>query len=205
MLKTKKKILLIPYFWDQDLYKQLKKESLKTHKIYFSEHLIFDNYSIITGFLGYPQILSLLNIIDINEKEFFFLGTAGSLNKSIIEPVSINITDIYSSSIYKLFSKAKILPLNIINNNQIKKGTCVSVDIPMRETKNWLKTQRKQNIDAVEMEIFPIRVFIKKPLTAIIIITDKVSGNKNIKLMNKKLIKNEFFNSFNMITNLLNK
>jgi len=205
MLQTKNKILLIPYFWDQDLYKQLKKESLKTHKIYLSEHLIFDNYSIITGFLGYPQILTLLNMININKKEFFFLGTAGSLNNSVIEPVSINITDIYSSSIYKLFSKTKMLPLNIISNKQIKKGTCVSVDIPMRENKNWLETQKKQHIDAVEMEIFPIRVFIKKPLTAIIIITDIVTGDKNIKLMNKKLIKNEFLNSFNMIIKLLSK
>jgi len=204
MFKTKTKLLLIPYFWDRELDKKIKEKASKTHKVYLSEHLIFNNFSIITGFIGYPQILILLSSIEnIMDKEIFFIGTAGTLNDSIRIPISVNITEIYSSSIYKFFSKKNKFPLKTIPDHSIKKGSCVSVDIPVRETKRWVKKHKEISIDFVEMELFPIRVFIQKPFTAIVIVTDIVKGDKIIRLMDIKLIKKEFSKSFNLITGIL--
>lgn len=202
MFETKNKLLLVPYFWDQGLYRNIKKESIKADKIYLSEHLVYDDFSIISGFIGYPHILTLLNsIYNIHEKEVFFLGTAGTINNSINAPVSLNIIEIYSSSIYKLFSKKKMFPLKPIGENSIRNGKCVSVDIPSRETKTWIKTQREKKIDVVEMELFPLRVFMQKSFTAIVIVTDIVKGDQKINLMNKKFIKREFSNSFHLLKN----
>ncbi len=200
MFETKEKLLLIPYFWDQNLLNKIRKESLSVHKVYLSEHIMLNEFSIITGFIGYPQILTLLNSIkNIFEKEIFFLGTAGAIMDSIKVPFSLNITEVYSSSILKHFSKEKMFPLRQIHGNPIRNGKCVSIDIPSRETMIWLKQQKEKKIDAVEMELFPIRVFLQKSFTAVVIITDLVKGDLKIKLMNKKLIKKEFIESFHIL------
>jgi purine-nucleoside phosphorylase len=200
MLETKKKILLIPYFWDRNLYKELIKDAVKVNDIFLSQYIEFKNYSIITGFMGYPHILTILGMINnLKEKDFFFLGTAGAVDDTINSPISLNITDIYSSSVLKLFSKQNKFHLKKINEVKINYGKCVSVDIPSRETKQWLQHQRNLKIDVVEMELFPIRAFIQKPFTAMLIVTDKVRENKKIRLMNIKLIKKEFSKSFQLI------
>jgi len=200
MLETKKNILLVPYFWDRNLYKELIKDALKVNNIFLSQYIEFENYSIITGFMGYPHILTILGMINnVKEKDFFFLGTAGAVDDTINSPISLNITEIYSSSVLKLFSKQKKFYLKKIDESKINYGKCVSVDIPSRETKQWLQHQQNLKIDVVEMELFPIRVFIQKTFTAILIVTDKVRGNKEIKLMNIKLIKKEFLKSFQLI------
>jgi purine-nucleoside phosphorylase len=199
MLETKDKLLLIPYFWDRALLESLELKASRSFNFYLSRYLEFKNYSIITGFMGYPQIILILSEIkDVFNKEIFFLGTAGAVNNKFNKPIAVNITEIYSSSIFKLFARKRKFYLNHIENNDIIKGTCISVDIPKRENKKWIESARKSKIDTVEMELFPIRVFLKKNFTAIVIITDIVTGNTKINLMNTKVIKKEFVKSFDL-------
>jgi len=205
MFETKEKVLFIPYFWDRKLYEKVKKWSVRFSKIFLSDHLQYNNYSIITGFMGYPQILYILkNIKNILNKEIFFLGTAGAVNEDFTAPISLNITEVFPDSIFKHFSNESKFSLKTIKQSTIREGTCISVDIPERETKEWVKTVRRKKIDSVEMEIYPIRVFIKKPFTAIVIITDTVNGDLKIDLMNLSLIKKEFVKSFELLSEIYN-
>jgi hypothetical protein len=80
-------LILIPFFWDTAYYRQLKKKAHGTFDLFGGEIVLFDNYTLLVGFLGYPHLLTHLEFIkDVKEKEVFFLGTAGSMNEEIAEP-----------------------------------------------------------------------------------------------------------------------
>ncbi len=206
MYRTKKHLLLVPYFWDRTLYHRLQSESIKTQAFYLSQHLEMPQYSIVTGFIGYPQLLTLLGSIEgIKAKEIYFVGTAGAVNEKIGAPISLNITEVFSSSIYRLFSRQHSFSLKTMPRGNFKTAKSVCVDLPDRETRSWLKQQREYNIDAVEMELFPLRIFLKKEFTALLVITDIVKGDGKINLMDRKRIKTEFSRTLQQVITILNQ
>ncbi len=162
-LSFKNNIIFIPIFYSKELYKKIIKESEKHYEFMLTDVIELKNITIFGNFLGYVHLYSFLDYIDkIEEKEIFFLGLAGSLNKEITKPESLNVVEIFPSSIFKLFSKKKSFKLKSFNNNKLEEVKGVSVDIYQRETKSWLKEQKNKEIDIVEMEIFPLASYLKR-------------------------------------------
>jgi hypothetical protein len=197
-------LILIPQFWDKDYYGKLKKEALGCLDLINSELLIFPEYTVIAGFLGYPHILTLLEFIEnVREKEIFFLGTAGSLNERINRPMTLLAAEIYSTEILDHFSDEKSYPLKSINSGGLRKARGVTVDIIQRETPTWLREQVKREIDFVEMELFPLRAYLDKPFTAIVVTTDLLRESGIEVFPDKKLLHQEFVKSYEMIVEII--
>lgn len=197
-------LVLIPQFLDTDYYNQLKKKALRTIKFLGTEALLFSNYTVIVGFLGYPNILTILEFIKgVKEKEVFFLGTAGSMNEEINGPISLNVEAIYSTSILDYFSDCKSFQLKTFNSGNLRKAKGVTVDIIQRETSSWLREQVKRKMDFVEMEIFPLRVYLEKAFHAIVVTTDILKESGIEIFTEKKQLKEEFVKSFKFIVEIL--
>jgi hypothetical protein len=199
-------IVLIPDFRDKKYYKNLKNKVLNRISLIGNDVLIFKNFALITGFLGYPNLLLTLEFIkNIKQKDIFFLGTGGILKKGFKVPCSLNVVKIYSSSIFKLFSKKRCLNLNDFESGNLKKVKGVSIDLIQRETKKWLREQLIEGIEVVDMELFPLRVYLKKPFYAIIILTDIIKPEGIKSFFNNDLIKNEFVKSYELITRYIDE
>ncbi len=193
-------LILIPQFWDTDYFNQLKKKAAGTFNLLNSNVLLFDHYTVIVGFLGYPNILTILEFIErVKEKEVYFLGTAGSMNEEINEPISLNVVTIYSSAILNYLSPRKSFPLKIFASDNLRKAKGVTVDIIQRETSSWLKEQVQLGMDFVEMEIFPLRVYLEKPFHAIVVTTDILRETGVEVFKDKKRVKEEFIKSYELI------
>jgi hypothetical protein len=195
-----KHLVLVPQFWDKNYYETLKKSALGCLNLLHSDLLLFENYTVIVGFLGYPQILTLLEFIkEVREKEVVFLGTAGSLNETINQPMPLQVEEIFSTEILEHFSPENSFPLKPVNPGNLRKAKGVTVDIIQRETPSWLRKQVNRGIDFVEMELFPLRVYLQKPFQAIVVTTDLLKESGIEVFPDKKLLQREFVQSYELI------
>jgi len=193
-------LVLIPQFWDKDYYQTLKKNALGCLNLLNSDLLLFENYTVIVGFLGYPHILTLLEFIkDVREKEVHFLGTAGSLNETINQPIPLQVEEIFSTGILEHFSTGKSFPLKPMNQGNLRKAKGVTVDIIQRETPSWLRKQVNRGIDFVEMELFPLRVYLEKPFQAIVVTSDLLKETGIVVFPDKKRLQREFVQSYELM------
>ncbi len=199
-------VVLIPHFYDSDCFQKIKKRALRSFFLLGSEVLVLERYALITGFLGYPYLLTLLEFIEgIKEKEIFFLGTAGSLEKNRDRPCSLHITSVAASGIFRFFSTRKTLELKDLSSGEFEKVRAVSVDIVQRETRKWLRTQINRGIQVVEMELFPLRIYLKKSFVALVVISDRVTEEGIKPFSDTKGFKCEFVRTFGYIDYLLDE
>ena len=195
------RLILIPRFWHREYYAALKEEAATTLEILQCEIPIFADFTLIEGFLGYPHILTILEFIEnVREKEIFFLGTAGSLNEQIDHPMPLQVTEIYSSAILKHFAAEESFQLKPFAACDFRKAAGVTVDIIQRETLSWLKEQKSKGLDFVEMELFPLRVYLGKPFYAIVVTSDILKETGGEFFLNKKLLKKEFVKAYEQIS-----
>jgi len=195
-----KHLVLIPQFWDKDYYETLKKNALGCLNLIHSDLLLFENYTVIVGFLGYPHILTLLEFIkEVREKEVYFLGTAGSLDETINQPIPLQVEEIFSTEILEYFSPGKSFPLKPVTRGNLRKAKGVTVDIIQRETPSWLRTQVNRGIDFVEMELFPLRVYLQKPFQAIVVTSDLLKESGIEVFPDKKRLQREFVQAYELI------
>lgn len=197
-------LLLIPQFWDTGYYEQLKKKSVGYFKLLTGYVLLFDNYTVVVGFLGYPNILTLLEFIkDVKKKEIFFLGTAGSLNETIRGPVPLQVKNIHSTALLDYFSPSKSFSMKPFRPGNFRKADGVTVDIIQRETDTWLREQVQRGMDFVEMEIFPLRAYLEKPFTAVVITTDLLRETGIEVFPDRRRFREEFLSAYELIVNSL--
>jgi hypothetical protein len=199
-IETSNTLILNPFFWDARYYEDLKKRCQYHFPLIQTEMLVFDGYSLISGFLGYSHILTMLEFVEgVRQKEIYFLGTAGSLSAAIDEPCICNVREIYASAIFEHFSSEKSLDMVEWDTGEIKKVKGVSVDLIQRETSEWLREQEKEGIDIVEMEIFPLRVYLEKPFSAMVVLTDRVAHSGAREFTDKKKFQQEFVRAYEII------
>jgi len=203
-IELPKYLVLIPQFWGSSYYEGLKKKAFGCLNLMHSELLLFENYTLIVGFLGYPHILTLLEFIDgVREKEVFFLGTAGSLNETIKCPTPLMVEEIYSTEILDHFCNEKSFHLKSFDSGNLKKARGVTVDIIQRETPSWLNEQVNRGMDFVEMELFPLRVYLGKPFHAVVVTTDLLKETGIEVFPDKKVLQEEFIKSYELIVKTL--
>ncbi|MCK5221767.1 MAG: hypothetical protein KAR14_09310, partial [Candidatus Aminicenantes bacterium] len=136
-------------------FNKIKDNAASRKNILSSVLYNFEGYDLLYGFLGYPNLLTILEFISsIRKKNIFFLGTAGSLNPEFDTPEALNVEKIYPDSVFRDFSEKKFLTLNRIDNSDFKNVDGISVDLIQRESPEWYKGVKKKGLDIVEMELF---------------------------------------------------
>lgn len=200
------KLILIPYFTDKKYFSRLKKNAVKTFIIFNSIILVFKSHSIITDFIGYTHMLTILEFIkNIRDKEVYFLGTAGSLNPDLNSPEAFIVNKIYPSAVFDNFCKKKPFKLNFTGKENFPGVKGVSVDIVQRETLDWLKEQRSKKRDIVEMEIYPLRDYLKKGFYAFVVLTDLITEKGISVFKDKKKVNSALIRAFEYILELSNE
>ena len=175
-LKTNRKLLIVPHIWGTELRDRLTGLARSSHSFLNSQILQLESCSLLTGFLGYPHLLTLLGFIDdIMDKDLFFLGTAGIVNPHLNGVQLFNPIRVHASTVFHSFPAPHDCELKRIPSAAIPPVSAVSVDIPQRETPDWLREQRQRGIDLVDMELFPLCHYIGIPITALLVSTDRVT------------------------------
>ncbi|MEN8223287.1 MAG: hypothetical protein ABFR36_08515 [Acidobacteriota bacterium] len=159
----------------------------------------YNDYDVLYGFLGYSNLLTLLEfILNIREKNIFFIGTAGSLNPSLDKPEILSVNRIYPGSIFRYFSEDQYLVLKKSGTAGVRTGRGISIDLIQREDLHWYKEMRKRDLDFVEMELYPLRWYLGKKFNAMVILSDQITES-GIRIFDRKKIKEKFINGFEMI------
>lgn len=197
-------LILVPQFWAKDYFIELQNHANTSIDLIQSQWLLFENYTLITGFLGYPHILTILEFIkDIRQKEIYFLGTAGSLDERFNQPLPLWCQEIHSTQILDHFAPHTSYSMKTPENTPIPKVKGVTTDIIQRETDQWLREQIHKGISFVEMEIFPLRVYLEKPFHALVVTSDLLRESGIDVFKDKKALQRQFVNSYRLITQLI--
>ncbi len=198
-------LILVPYFPNRECLKTIESGSVKKRSIFRSVLYSYSNYDILYGFLGYSNLLTILEFIsDVRNKNIFFLGTAGSLDPGVIEPKILNVTKIYPGSIFRYFSSIEFYNLYRYEGNEVESVVGISEDLIQRENPVWYKNVMKTNVKIVEMELFPLRWYIGKEITALVVVSDQISIS-GIKNLDRKRIAEESARGFKLIMEKINE
>jgi hypothetical protein len=206
--QTPGSLVLVPYFAEKSLFASLQKRASKRRDFLHSSLLWFENMALISGFLGYPHLLTLLALVDgLPGKEIYFLGSAGAIDPRFSEPEALQVGEIRPGSIFKRFSNSRPLPLKVFTGSPapFPAVSGVSVDIIQRETPSWLATQRSLHTGIVEMELYPLRWFLRKPFHALVVLSDRVEPTGIRPFADKQKFQREFAAAFNFIVNRIGK
>jgi len=199
-------IILIPQFWDKEYYKKLKSQALVDFQLILADILLFPDYALVVGFLGYPHLLTILEFIaDIQDKEIYFLGTAGSLNEKYNQPMTLDVKEIHSSSVLDHFSHKKNIALSGFDHPGLIPAKGVTVDIIQRETVPWLKEQVGKGMDFVEMELFPLGLYLERPYRALVVTSDILREEGICVFNDKKQLQREFVKAYEFIVRTINE
>jgi hypothetical protein len=198
-------LVLVPFFSQSSLFATLQKKARRRQDFLHSSLLWFENMAVISGFIGYPHLLTLLALIaGLADKEIFFLGSAGAINPRLEEPAALQVNRIFSSSVFKRFSLKSGFPLKVFPEGSFPGVSGVSVDIIQRETHGWLAEQQSKKIDIVEMELFALRWFLQKPFHALVVLSDRVEAAGIRPFADKQKFQSEFAGAFNYIIQHIN-
>lgn len=203
---TPPSLVLVPYFSQGSLFAALQKKALRRQEFLHSSLLWFENMAVVSGFIGYPHLLTILQMIDRPaDKEIYFLGSAGAIDRRLQEPATLQVSEIHASSIFKRFSDKKSFPLKVFPERAFPSVRAVSVDIIQRETTSWLAAQKLKKIAIVEMELFPLRWFLQKPFHALVVLSDRVEPSGIRPFADKGKFQREFERAFDFIGTHINR
>jgi hypothetical protein len=200
-VETPRALVLIPYFSEAALVASLQKKALRRQELLHASLLWFENTAIISGFIGYPHLLTLLQLVaGLDEKEVYFLGSAGALQPRFREPAALQVGSIRPSSVLMRFSRCGALELKRFAGGDFPVVRGVSVDIIQRETPAWLAAQRTLGTDIVEMELFALRWFLGRPFRALVVLSDRVQATGIRPFREKDKFASEFRRALQAIT-----
>ena len=170
------RLLLVPFFVDRSSYSDLQKKARRRSKLLHADLLEFDDFAVIANFMGYPFLLTLLEHVEgVGEKEIFFLGTAGAIGTGMMKPQALNVVSVTGSGSLRRLTGKGGLGLKHFPLSFLKSASAVSVDMPQRESRSWVRREIVKRTAVVEMELFPLRVFLGKPFAALVVTTEMVS------------------------------
>ncbi len=193
-------LVLVPYFSQPAFFAALQQRAARRHSFLHSSLLIFEDHAVISGFLGYPHLFTLLaQVAGLEEKEVYFLGSAGALVPRFRKPEAVQVKEVIPSSIFKRFSRSA-LSLKTFADRSFPAVRGVSVDVIQRETPAWLAAQRARRADIVEMELFPLRWFLGRPFHALVVLSDRVGATGIRPFGAKEKFAGEFQRAFQAIT-----
>ncbi len=200
-IEVRQRLLLIPSCHHRSRWKEISSRAESKRHFLGAELVHFDDFTVLTGFLGYPHLLTLLAGIDSwREKSLFFLGTAGVLDDGDLPDIvcvsSVSITPELAPS----FVGEELL---MEPTDRLVSKRVVTVDLPHRESPEWLSRVRKNGAERVEMELYPLRFFYRRPFRALLVGSDKL-GTVTAPIPRLRL-EERFAQAFDILTELFNE
>lgn len=169
-------LILVPWFHDQKLLDLFRRSATERRRRLGGEWLDMDSFTLVTGFLGYPALFTHLALLgEPLPPGISFLGTAGSLTPEAAGTRLVQVGRIMGSGPLRSFSRSRVLDLGGRTFRGLESVTGVSVDMVQRETPAWLRRQRARGAQIVEMELFPLRARLQRDITALVVLTDRVT------------------------------
>ncbi|MBN1197019.1 MAG: hypothetical protein JXA62_06405 [Candidatus Aminicenantes bacterium] len=169
-------LILVPHFHDQKLLALFRRYAVDRRRRLGGEWLYLESFTLITGFLGYPALFThLAYITEPLPQRISLLGTAGALTPAFDSTRLVQVNRIMGSGALRGFSRQPLLEMGGPLIKGLQAVTGVSVDLVQRETPAWLRRQRVRGAQIVEMELFPLRARLKRDITALVILTDRVT------------------------------
>lgn len=163
-------LLLVPW-----LPIEFRPAGVTTRRVLGAELLRGERWALLTGFLGYPHLLTLLGFIARwREKRLLLVGTAGALTAGVAAPEVVQAAAVAASPPLAAFARRR-LPMMPLAAAPWPAVPVVTVDWPGRETGAWLASQRRAGRAAVEMELFPLRALYGRPFSALLVYSDRVA------------------------------
>jgi hypothetical protein len=163
-------IILVPW-----LPAECRPAKATTRRLLHAELLIGQHSCTLTGFLGYPDLLTLLAFIaGLPGKRIYLAGTAGALAPRVMAPAVVQVASIAATPPLRSLSRRSPLEMETIPAAPWPAVKAVSVDLAQRETRPWLAAQRREGRQAVEMELFALRAFLGRPFPALLVFSDAV-------------------------------
>ncbi len=171
-LKTSERLLLIPFCHHRRQWAESCKTARSRRAFLGAELVDFDRLTILTGFMGYPQLLTILaGIENWWDKRLFFLGTAGTLGDEALPDLVTVSSVIMTAELASAFGSGA---LDMIPLARYPARRVVTVDLPHRETSRWVQAMRSLAVDRVEMELYPLRYLYGRPFSALLVGSDRV-------------------------------
>lgn len=169
-------IILVPYIPGPGYPELTGERPVRKKRILGSTLFSFGTYDVLTGFIGYSNLLTLLEFIaEVRLKNVYFVGTAGSLNPEFNHPDVIEAGTIYPGSVFTTFFENRCLQLKSSRNKELKRGTGITIDLIQRENPGWFREVTAKEIDFAEMELYPLRWYLGKPFSAYVVLSDQIS------------------------------
>ena len=205
-LKLPPALLLVPSFVDRELLATVGKSARSKRPLLNATLLTFERHALLTGFIGYPNLLTLLEFVaDLGRKEVYFLGLAGGIDPCFDAPRSVSVTSIRADASFRHLSKRDSFPLKRFPlRPALVRAAAVSVDLIQRETRGWLRRQGEKAAELVEMELYPLRVFLGRPFHALVVVSDRVTVQGIVPFADREQVRREFHRSFNLIMEQIN-
>jgi hypothetical protein len=198
------RLLLVPFFVDRSAFSGLREKARRRSGLLHADLLEFDDFSVITNFMGYPFLLTMLEHVEgIGEKEIFFLGTAGAIGTGVMKPQTFHVGSVTGSGSLGRFTRKRELELKRFPLSGLKSVCAVSVDIPQRESRSWVRGEIGKKTAVVEMELFPLRVFLGKPFVALVVTTDRVSASGIRPYADREAVRAEFRRALGFVMELI--
>ena len=198
------RLLLVPFFVDRSSFSGLQKKARRCSKLLHADLLEFDDFAVIANFMGYPFLLTMLEHVEgIGKKEIFFLGTAGAIGTGTKKPQALNVVSVTGSGSLKRFTRKGGLELKHLPFSFLKSASAVSVDIPQRESRSWVRGEIGKRTAVVEMELFPLRVFLGKPFVALVVTTEMVSASGIQPFADREAVRVEFRRALGFVMELI--
>lgn len=174
LLSASDRLLLIPYCHHRAYWSEYEGQARRRQSLLGARVLDFERFSVLTGFMGYPHLLTVLaGIAGWREKRLYFLGTAGCLDDSplpdLVTVSSVRITPELAGAFPGLAMDMTPLPA-------YPARSVVTVDIAQRETTDWAQAARSRLEQRVEMELAPLRFLYGRPFTSLLVGSDRVGA-----------------------------
>ena len=147
-IDTSSNLILLPFFPHKEYLKKIEEGSVKKKNILGSVMYSYSDYDVLYGFLGYPNLLTLLEFVSmIREKNIYFLGTAGSLNPEMNKPEVLNVEKVFPGSVFKYFTDEEFLNLKKSAVPSLRNVNGISIDLIQREDPDWYEGIKHKHLD----------------------------------------------------------
>jgi hypothetical protein len=173
-----KNLILTPYDF---LIHGYKYDKFELQTVLLGQPLyILKETAVLTGFIGYPALLTTLMLIEnAGKARIFFVGTAGLLSFSESAASEIfAVTNILPDSFLEKIFPEKRFELHPLWPENYRTASVISTDIPLREDQNWLAANRDR-AELVEMELFGLCSYYDNISAAFLVSSDIVGLGKN--------------------------
>jgi hypothetical protein len=191
------RLLLVPRWLDPALEADVRRCCRVSRPLWGATLFHFPGYAVLSGFFGYPHLLTLLeSIAGLQNKEIALLGSAGALDPRLEPPQVVEVARCAGYGPLARFCRRSPLLSAESPVAAGEKVVAVTVDLLQRETPAFLKRAERHGWQVVEMELFPLLAVLERPPSATLVLTDRVTQGGIVPCADRREIKGLFHERF---------